>query len=215
VRSEKLDKIEIFQKEENMIEIKGSRKLTHQKWLNLFDVRYVAKTGDEKSWQLATRQKEPKCVTGRYDRPDAVVIVPFHKVNDKMVITREYRVPLCDYEYGFPAGLIDEGESVEQATRRELREETGLTVSRFIKISPPIYSSAGMTDESVAMVYVECEGTPSNTANTEFELIEVLLITPAVAFRMCSDATLKFDAKAWLEISQFAENGRPKSEAGC
>jgi ADP-ribose pyrophosphatase len=62
-----------------------------------------------------------------------------------------------------------------------------------------------MTDESVAMVYVECEGTPSNTGNTEFELIEVLLITPAEAFRMCSDATLKFDAKAWLEVSQFAE----------
>ena len=198
-----------------MFEIKEARKLTDEKWLNLFDVKYVAKTGDEKSWQLATRQKEPKCVTGRYDRPDAVVIVPFHKVKDKMVITREYRVPLNDYEYGFPAGLIDGGESVEQATRRELREETGLTVSRFIKMSPPIYSSAGMTDESVAMVYVECEGTPSNTANTEFELIEVLLITPAEALRMCSDVTLKFDAKAWLEISQFAENGRPKREADC
>jgi ADP-ribose pyrophosphatase len=188
-----------------MIEIKASKKLTHQKWLNLFDVKYVAKTGDEKSWQLATRKKEPKCVTGRYDRPDAVVIVPFHKAKNKMVITREYRVPLNDYEYGFPAGLIDEGESVEQATRRELREETGLNVSRLIKISPPIYSSAGMTDESVAMVYVECEGQPSNTGNTEFELIEVLLITPAQAFQMCSDSTLKFDAKAWLEISQFAE----------
>ena len=188
-----------------MFEIKEARKLTHEKWLNLFDVKYVAKTGHEKSWQLATRQKEPKCATGRYDRPDAVVIVPFHKAKDKMVITREYRVPLNDYEYGFPAGLIDDGESVEQATRRELREETGLNVSRLIKISPPIYSSAGMTDESVAMVYVECEGKPSNTANTEFELIEVLLITPAEALRMCSDATLKFDAKAWLEISQFAE----------
>ena len=198
-----------------MFEIKEARKLTDEKWLNLFDVKYVAKTGDEKSWQLATRQKEPKCVTGRYARPDAVVIVPFHKVEDKMVITREYRVPLNDYEYGFPAGLIDGGESVEQATRRELREETGLTVSRFIKMSPPIYSSAGMTDESVAMVYVECEGTPSNTANTEFELIEVLLISPAEALRMCSDVTLKFDAKAWLEISRFAENGRPKREADC
>jgi ADP-ribose pyrophosphatase len=96
-----------------------------------------------------------------------------------------------------------------------LKEETGLTVSRFIKMSPPIYSSAGMTDESVAMVYVECEGTPSNTANTEFELIEVLLISPAEALRMCSDVTLKFDAKAWLEISRFAENGRPKREADC
>ena len=198
-----------------MFEIKEARKLTDEKWLNLFDVKYVAKTGDEKSWQLATRQKEPKCVTGRYARPDAVVIVPFHKVEDKMVITREYRVPLNDYEYGFPAGLIDGGESVEQATHRELKEETGLTVSRFIKMSPPIYSSAGMTDESVAMVYVECEGTPSNTANTEFELIEVLLISPVEALRMCSDVTLKFDAKAWLEISQFAENGRPKREADC
>jgi ADP-ribose pyrophosphatase len=144
-------------------------------------------------------------MTGRYDQPDAVVIVPFHKAKDKLVITREYRVPLNDYEYGFPAGLIDEGESVEQAARRELREETGLNLSRLIKISPPIYSSAGMTDESVAMVYVECEGEPSNTGNTEFELIEVLLISPAQAFQMCSDSTLRFDAKAWLEISQFAE----------
>jgi ADP-ribose pyrophosphatase len=188
-----------------MIEIKGSKKLTDEKWLNLFNVNYVAKTGEEKSWQLATRQKEPKCVTGRYDRPDAVVIVPFHQVKDTMVITREYRVPLNDYEYGFPAGLIEAGESIEQATRRELREETGLTVSRFIKMSPPIYSSAGMTDESVAMVHVECEGQPSNSANTELELIEVLLITPAEASRMCNDPTLKFDAKAWLEICQFAE----------
>jgi len=188
-----------------MFEIKQARKLTDEKWLNLFDVKYVAKTGEEKSWQMATRQKEPKCMTGRYDQPDAVVIVPFHKAKDKLVITREYRVPLNDYEYGFPAGLIDEGESVEQATRRELREETGLNLSRLIKMSPPIYSSAGMTDESVAMVYVECEGEPSNTGNTEFELIEVLLISPAEAFQMCSDSTLRFDAKAWVEISQFAE----------
>jgi ADP-ribose pyrophosphatase len=189
-----------------MIEIKGSRKLTAEKWLNLFDVRYVARTGDEKSWQIASRQKEPKCVTGGYHRPDAVVIIPFHTVKNKMVITREYRVPLNDYEYGFPAGLVDSGESVEQAARRELMEETGLTVSRFIKISPPIYSSAGMTDESVVMVYVECKGEPSNSANTDSELIEILFISPDEALDLLSDTTLKFDAKAWLAISQFAEN---------
>lgn len=189
-----------------MVEIKGSRKLTVEKWLNLFEVRYVARTGDEKSWQIASRQKEPKCITGSYHRPDAVVIVPFHTVKNKMVITREYRVPLNDYEYGFPAGLVDSGESVEQAARRELMEETGLTVSGFIKISPPIYSSAGMTDESVALVYVECEGEPSNSANTDSELIEILFISPAEALDLLSDPTLKFDAKAWLAISQFAEN---------
>jgi ADP-ribose pyrophosphatase len=189
-----------------MVEIKDSRKLTVEKWLNLFEVRYVARTGDEKSWQIASRQKEPKCITGSYHPPDAVVIVPFHTVKNKMVITREYRVPLNDYEYGFPAGLVDSGESVEQAARRELMEETGLTVSRFIKISPPIYSSAGMTDESVALVYVECEGEPSNSANTDSELIEILFISPDEALGLLSDTTLKFDAKAWLAISQFAEN---------
>jgi ADP-ribose pyrophosphatase len=191
-----------------MNQIKNFKKLTDEKWLNLFDVRYVARNGDEKSWKIATRQKEPKCVKGRYERPDAVVIVPFHNVKNKMVITREFRVPLNDFEYGFPAGLVDEGETVEQATRRELREETGLTVRRIIKSSPPIYSSAGMTDESVTMVYVECEGQPSASANTESELIETLFISPDESLRLLSDPTLKFDAKAWLVISKFAENNR-------
>lgn len=189
-----------------MLKIKGSRKLTTEKWLNLFEVRYITRTGNEKSWQMASRQNEPKCIIGGYQRPDAVVIVPFHAVRHKLVIIREFRVPLDGYEYGFPAGLVDNGESVEQAARRELMEETGLTVSRFIKVSPPIYSSAGMTDESVAMVYVECDGEPSNSANTDSELIEILFISPDEALALLSDTTLKFDAKAWLAISQFAEN---------
>ena len=191
-----------------MVQIKGSRKLTAEKWLNLFKVSYISRTGDEKYWQIASRQKDPKCIAGGYRRPDAVVIVPFHTVENKMVIIREYRVTLNDFEYGFPAGLVDNGESVEQAARRELMEETGLTVSRFIKISPPLYSSAGMTDESVAMAYVECEGDPSTGANTDSELIDVLLISPAEALRLLSDPALKFDVKTWLALSQFAEQKR-------
>jgi len=58
----------------------------------------------------------------------------------------------------------------------------------------------------VAMVYVECEGEPSNSANTDSELIEILFISPDEALGLLSDTTLKFDAKAWLAISQFAEN---------
>ena len=189
------------------MEIKSADKLTNLKWLNMFDVDYIDQDGRHRSWQIASRSKAPKCITGQFNMPDAVVIVPFHTAENKVVIIKEYRVPLADYEYGFPAGLIDPGETIEQTTRRELQEETGLTVTRFLKISAPVYSSAGMTDESVAMVYVECNGQPSTAGNTSSELIEVQLVSRTQASRMCENPTLKFDVKAWLVLVRFSEKG--------
>jgi ADP-ribose pyrophosphatase len=189
------------------MEIKSADKLTDLKWLNMFDVEYVDREGRPRSWQLASRSRSPKCITGKFSVPDAVVIVPFHTAEKKIVITKEYRVPLAGYEYGFPAGLIDPGETVEQTARRELHEETGLMVTRFLKISTPVYSSAGMTDESVAMVYVECDGQPSTAGNTGAELIEVQLVTRTQAAQMCENPALKLDAKAWLVLARFSEKG--------
>ena len=182
-------------------------KLTDLRWLNMFDVAYLDAAGHHRSWQMASRTPAPKCITGKFNMPDAVVIVPFHTTEKKVVITREYRVALADYEYGFPAGLIDPGETIEQTARRELQEETGLTVTRFLKISPPIYSSAGMTDESVAMVYVECDGQPSTDGNTGSEVIEVQLVTRTQASQMCENPALKFDVKAWLVLTGYAKKG--------
>jgi ADP-ribose pyrophosphatase len=188
--------------------IKGGEKLTDLRWLNLFNIHYVDSYETERQWQVATRQKHPKCMTGQFAVPDAVVIVPFHIGRGKLVMIREFRVPLAGLEYGFPAGLIDDGETVEAATRRELYEETGLSVTQFLKISPPIYSSAGMTDEAIVMVFVECEGLPSAAANEGAEQIEVILASPSEVDTMCKDSALKFDAKAWLVLSEFAAKGR-------
>jgi ADP-ribose pyrophosphatase len=190
------------------MKIIDSKKLTNLKWLNLFHVSYVDKNDDHKIWQVASRAKNPKCVTKDFAQPDAVVMVPFHKSKKKMVITKEYRVPLADYEYGFPAGLIDEGETVQEAARRELTEETGLTLIRFLKIGPCIYSSAGMTDESVSMVYIECDGDPSNDRNEGSEDIQVIFVSREEASQLCNDSSLKFDAKAWIVLINFAEFGR-------
>jgi ADP-ribose pyrophosphatase len=189
------------------VEIKKADKLTNLKWLNLFDVAYKDKNGLNKSWQVATRARQPKCVSGRFTEPDAVIIVPFHTSENKLVITREYRVPLADYEVGFPAGLVDDGESVEQAVRRELKEETGLNLTRVICTSPLLYPSAGITDESVAMVYIECNGRPSTAGNTASESIEVDFVSPSQAARLCNNPTLKFDAKAWIALKNYSKTG--------
>ena len=189
------------------MKIKKADKLTNRKWLNLFDVAYKDKTGLSRSWQIATRASQPKCISGQFTETDAVMMVPFHTSENKLVITREYRVPLDDYEVSFPAGLIDAGESLEQAVRRELKEETGLDLIRISLISPPLYPSAGMTDESVAMVYVECDGRPSSAGNTASESIEVDFVSPSQAARICSNTTLKFDAKAWLVLKNYSKTG--------
>ncbi|MFZ0134732.1 MAG: NUDIX hydrolase [Desulfobacterales bacterium] len=188
--------------------IRNAVRLTDEKWINLFKIDLVDSTGTGRGWQIVSRQREPKSITGRFDRPDAVVIVAWHTGHGKIVITREYRVALAGDEYGFPAGLVDEGETIETAARRELYEETGLTVTRILETGPPVYSSAGMTDESVAMVYVDCEGEPSAAGNEGSEQIEVILASAAEVARICADPALKFDAKAWLVLKGFARRGR-------
>ncbi|MGE5257897.1 MAG: NUDIX hydrolase [Hyphomicrobiales bacterium] len=182
--------------------------LADAEWLRLFRLHYRTKSQVERSWVMATRLPAPRYATGRFEWPDAVIIVAYHVRKSKIVVTREYRVALGDHEYGFPAGLVDAGETVAAAARRELHEETGLQVVRVLREGPPVYSSAGITDESMAMVYVECDGEPSEEASHDSELIDVLFVSPAEASRLCSDASLKFDAKAWLVLSHFAATGR-------
>jgi ADP-ribose pyrophosphatase len=181
--------------------------LADARWLRLFRVNYRFADGADRSWVIATRNERPRCISGRFETPDAVIIVAYHREISRIVVTREYRVALADYEYGFPAGLVEAGESVEAAARRELFEETGLKATRVLQTSPCLYSSAGMTDESMVLVHVECEGEPSAAGNDASELIEVLLLSPEEAGRLCGNPALKFDAKAWLVLSSFAATG--------
>ena len=112
----------------------------------------------------------------------AVVIAAIHRskidgvYDDKLVITKEYRVPIEGYEYGFPAGLIDRGETPEDAVRRELEEETGLIVDEIIHISPPVLSSAGITNEAIHMAYVIVSGEPNKDKLEASEDITTLLL---------------------------------------
>jgi len=189
------------------VEINNVKKLTDYKHLNLFAIDYKDRERYEKQWIFSSRSKRLNPLEKNYTIPDAVVIVPFHIQKKKLVVIKEFRVCLGGYQHGFPAGLVDKGESIETAGKRELMEETGLNITKILKQSPAIYSSSGMTDESISLLFVECDGVPTNQFNEASEDIETIMLSKDDAALLLSDTTIKFDVKSWIILNTFATSG--------
>lgn len=180
--------------------------ITRLKFLTLFAVSYLDRKGVVRQWHMVSRGEPPKCIS-QERRPDAAIIVPYHRREDKLVVIKEFRVPVGDYQYGFPAGLLDPGEALEVTAGRELREETGLTLVRVYRHSPAIFSSAGLSDEAIAMVFAEVEGTPSVRHASDSEDIEVFLLDREEVRDLTRREDIVFGARAWLAMDAFARMG--------
>ena len=89
---------------------------------------------------------------------DAVDIIAFDPTLQKVLVIKEWRPPANDYIYAFPAGLRDPGETIVETATRELFEETRAEVKTILKVFPPAYQSAGMTNETVASVVCVVQG---------------------------------------------------------
>ncbi|MGH7171894.1 MAG: NUDIX domain-containing protein [Gemmataceae bacterium] len=180
--------------------------LTHEKWLNLFAADFEH-NGHAGRWLYASRKPQPSADRGA----DAVIIVPIlRSANEppRLVMVKEFRVPIGDYVFAFPAGLIDAGESIEDTARRELREETGLEVVAVQRVSQPLYSSSGLTDEAVAMAFVDARRTPETLPKLDaLEDLEVLLLDFAGVCRLCDDRAARIDARAWAILYGYQQLG--------
>jgi ADP-ribose diphosphatase len=71
----------------------------------------------------------------------AVMIVPMLD-EDTLLLVREYCAGTHSYELGFPKGLIDPGESAEQAANRELKEEISYGSKQLIPLSQMMMAPA-------------------------------------------------------------------------
>ena len=109
---------------------------------------------------------------------------------EKLVLIRQYRCPLDDYIYEFPAGLVDEGEDFKMAGMRELKEETGLDfqpIDAADMYTKPYFTTIGMTDESCGTVYGYASGVPSKEGQEENEVIEIVLADKAEVRRILKE----------------------------
>lgn len=169
------------------------KQLTSNKYLNLFELDMLYDTGKHSTYYVSSRAKEIEGLKlkTRKNTPDGVIIYSLYGENqDKVVLIRQYRCPLDGYIYEFPAGLVDEGETLEEAGVRELKEETGLDfvpVPAKDMFCKPFFTTVGMTDESCGTIYGYASGVPSKAGQEESEEIEIVLADKAEVRRILKE----------------------------
>jgi len=175
----------------------------------LYEAEYENKVGNTKTWTMASRKDnetlQKQFFENKEDATDGVIIAAYHKDEKKLVIIKQFRIPLNAYVYELVAGLIDKGEDAKSTIDRELKEETGLKIVDVIdhRGIDKIYVSAGMTDESLAFVYCTCEGHISDEYLEEDECIEAMLVSQEEA-KTLIQSNEKFDIKCFLVLQSFA-----------
>ena len=160
-----------------MERISDIKKLTENRFLNLYELDATFRDGNRAPYYVASRRKSVdslKAVT-HDNHADGVILYGVHgEEKDKVVLVRQFRYPINGYVYEFPAGLVEPGEDMLEAGIREMFEETGLQFTP-VQTAPPFYTSIGMTDESCGTVFGYCSGEPSNANQEGSEDIQVVL----------------------------------------
>ncbi len=193
--------------------IKGVKRLTDNRFLNLYELDARQRDGGAITYYVASRAKSVeslKAVEG-HRRADGVILYGVYGENkDRLVLVKQYRYPLGDYCYEFPAGLVEPGEDAREAGIREMFEETGLDFKPLDGgcFERPFFTSVGMTDESCALVFGYCAGTPSNAHQEAAEDIQVVLADRAECRRILKEESVSIMA-AYMMMHFLASGDDP------
>lgn len=145
--------------------IKGKEILYQGKFTKLWGTHFLDKAGKEQVWEWV-------------EKKDPVLVFPI--TNDgKIILIKNFRVPIEKYNIEIPAGLLDkEGESVEKAARRELLEETGYEAGELYPLKKFAPSAGTMGASAHIFIATGCTKSQStNFSSDDTEDIEVLEIS--------------------------------------
>lgn len=167
-----------------MRRVNGIIQTTNNRFLNMYELDMKRDDGKHSKYFVASRAEkiEDLKISTKENTADGVIIYSVYcdpeTAEERIVLIKQYRCPIDDYIYEFPAGLVDEGEDFREAGKRELKEETGLDftpIDAKDMFTKPFFTTIGMTDESCGTVYGYASGTVSKEGQEENEDIEIIL----------------------------------------
>ena len=196
-----------------MNRIRGVKRLTENRFLNLYELDARTRGGNAIRYYVASRAKKTellKATSGHRNADGVILYGVYGEEKDKLVLVRQYRYPLGDYIYEFPAGLLEPGEDVAEAGIREMFEETGLqfTPVRGGDCERPFFTTVGMTDESCGLCFGYCSGTPSVDNQEDTEDIQVILADRNECRRILKEENVAIMA-AYMMMHFIATPGDP------
>lgn len=130
----------------------------------------------------------------------AVVCVPIYR--GSMLLLKQYRHAMRDYEYSFPRGFGEKGLSGEENCKKELLEEIGAIVkeTKYLgKISP----DSGLQGKMVQVYVCELETYDENIKSEG--ICEILEIPPEEIFKWITEGKIA-DGFTLAAMSMFQAN---------
>ena len=128
------------------------KKVHDGRYLKNYELTYENKAGRNKVYEIVSR-KELHDTADLGRSTSGVSIIAFQ--GDKLLLLKEFRMGINKSVYNLCAGMLNEGESMEDCIRRELYEETGLSVKKIVQILPPSYSAVAISDVKTNIAIVD------------------------------------------------------------
>ena len=134
----------------------------------------------------------------------SVMIIALNDDN-QMLLINEYCAGTHQYELSFPKGLIDAGETPEQAAQRELKEEVGFGANKFVELKTvslaPGYFNAQMHIFLAFDLYAQSlEGDePEPLEVINWPIDDYLQLLDAESFSESRSVAGLFLARKWLD----------------
>ena len=137
----------------------GIEKKEQGKFITRYDITYETEDKKHKIYEMISRNKNIKSLEDLKGKvADAVVIIACDETGEKILLNKEFRLAAGEWVFNFPAGMIEDGETVEQAAVRELSEETGLELYEINDLMNTSYSAVGFSNETNVSVVGRARG---------------------------------------------------------